>query len=162
MPPEGLPLLLRIQMHRAAFSPATRRHLVGLMAIEMPTDERDMLAAILIVEASQRPEWAQSVEWALLSLGRVVGLPRRLLPRTVGPLQLAGGPRLFADGVAVARRRLEGHFSSFEDVATEWYGSPNRVRGASVSYVDALAHAMDLWMNIRRELTRSAPPIAAF
>jgi hypothetical protein len=148
MSPEGVPLLLRIQMQRAARSPATRRQLLALSSMDIPIIERDMLAAILIVEASQRPEWAQNVEWAAVRLGGFVRLPRRLLPRTVGPLQLADGPQVFADAVTIARRKLDGHLATFEDVATEWYGSPNRVRGSSTSYVQALSHAMDLWQAV--------------
>jgi hypothetical protein len=122
-----------------------------LESMDLPGRERDVLAAILIVEASQRPEWVQKAEWLVLRLGGRIGLPKRLLPRTLGPFQMTDAPGVFRDAVEAARQRLDGHMASLEDVATVWYGSPNRTRGSAISYVDALAHASALWFEVRRE-----------
>ena len=113
--------------------------------MELPALDRDTLAAILIVEASQRPDWFQRIEWAAVRVGLLLRVPRRLLPRTVGPLQLVDAPPSFPDAVMLARQKLNGHLATFEDVAAEWYGSRSRMRGSSTSYALALAYAMDLW-----------------
>lgn len=140
-----IPVLVHIQLVRAASSPRTSRYLGALQAMDITAIELEALAAIVIVETSQRPSWVRGFEWTVRRIGGRLGLPADLLPRSVGPLQLVDAPASFAAAVHVAQRKLDGHLDTLDDVAAEWYGSRHRSAGSSASYSAALRQAAAIW-----------------
>ena len=120
--------------------------------MDLAPSERDALAAILIVEASQRPSWVRGIEWTTARVGKRVGAPVRVLPRTLGPLQILNAPRSFDEAIKAARRKLEGHVSTPDEIAVEWYGSRYRSQGSSATYSAALIEATGIWRRQCRTL----------
>lgn len=120
--------------------PHFRALLGALRATLLNARTTDTLAAVLLIEMTERSRLRRGAEWALWATGGVLHLPRRVRPKTLGPFQLRDAPRTFREAASQAASLIDGAGSD-RDVARRWYGAASRQRGACISYEEALSMA---------------------
>ena len=113
------------------------RRLSGALAHITDQRTRGTIAAVLLIEMTERPRRVRAIEWLLHDLSKIVPTRTTLGPRTLGPLQLQHAPRDFRRAASRAGEMLQSAESDIV-VAQRWYGSAARQQGSCVSYVEAL------------------------
>lgn len=125
------------QMQRTRDGTTYRRHRAAIRRAVALEPTKRTLEAVLLIEMTERSGLTRCLEWALHRLMPLVGLPRTLRPRTVGPFQLTDAPFTFETTVLRVAELLRGA-NTDEEVARCWYGSAKRQPGSCVSYPEAL------------------------
>lgn len=153
---ERLHTAYRWRLYATARSGSFKKSIQHLEQLRIAPAIRSTLAAILLIEMTERPAWIRLAEWVFHRLAGLMGRSR-VGPRTLGPFQMSHAPLAFTDAVIEASRRLE-HITSDEEVARLWYGTATRRPGSFLSYPDALEIARRvLEGSVGAEMTRHSP-----
>lgn len=134
---------LRHRLELTARSLEFQRLSAQLESTTIASGVKQSLAAILVIEMTERPRPMRALEWIVWRVCNRLGVARMVGPRTLGPLQLAHAPSNFSAAASIAGSVIAGTQSD-EDIAQRWYGATTRQPGCCASYPEVLSIARDV------------------
>ena len=96
------------QLTRTLYSAGYRNCLATLTGLEITPRQQEALAAILLIEMTNRTTAERFLEWTLRAVIPPAEATKRLRPWTVGPLQLSDGPLKLTAAIYEACRAIDG------------------------------------------------------